>query len=68
MSPRFTTETARAANAARAAQASAPPPEGWPSWAAYRLYAEDADGGRAPYRMPDPFAVRTFVEAMAEVA
>jgi hypothetical protein len=41
------------------------PPEGWPSWPAYRRYLEDADGGRAPYRHTDIFD-RTYLEAASE--
>lgn len=33
-----------------AARRHAAPPSGWSSWAAYQLYLDDPDGGRAPYR------------------
>ena len=45
-----------------------PPPDGWPSWAAYRRYQQDADGGMAPFRMPDPLIFRTFLDVESENA
>lgn len=43
-----------------------PPPEGWPSWAAFNRYLADADGGRAPYRLSDPLTIRTYLEVASE--
>lgn len=40
-------------------------PVGWTA-EKYRAYLQDADGGRAPFRQPDPMNIRTSFERDAE--
>lgn len=46
------------------------PPAGWSSWDSFRLYMEDVDGGRAPYRcaysfISPPDTTPTAIELMS---
>jgi hypothetical protein len=70
----LTSEEARRIGALGAAAAKAKlerearPPEGWPSWPAFRRDLRGDHDGPHSYWMTEPMAIRTIAEAESEMA